>query len=223
MRLPGLREPRFPLHTPSMPTADEKSREERRTQAERSEATTALLVGEARKLFAARGFTGTSIEDIASAAGVTRGALYHHFASKEALFEAVFDAEQQVLGMKVYEAVKGKRRALNQVSVGCDAFLRLCLDPEVQQILLIDGPAVLSDRRTQMWNSSWLPVMIGMLEKAMEEGSLESRPATPLAHLIFGGLCQGAMMAARSADPNASMNDVRRETKRLIKALQKNS
>ena len=192
--------------------------EERRTQAERSEATTSLLVREARKLFATRGFAGTSIEDIASAAGVTRGALYHHFPSKEAVFEAVFDAEQSAIGAQVYTVLKRKRGALSKVAAACDEFLTLCLDPEIQQILLVDGPAVLSDRN-EMWRSSWLPLMISGLEKAMEEGSLERRRAEPLAHLIFGGLCQGAMMAVRSEDPTRSINDVRREVKRLIESL----
>lgn len=200
-----------------------RAREERRTQAERSDATTAVLLREARKLFAAKGFADTSIEDITSAAGITRGGLYHHFGSKEALFEAVFEAEQATLGAKVYSALKQKRSALAKVTAGCDEFLTLCLDPEVQQILLIDGPAVLADRRIQMWDSSWLPVMIGGLEKAMEEGSLEPRPAAPLAHLIFGGLCQGAMMAARSDDPKRSMNEVRQEVTRLIDSLNKDA
>ncbi len=196
-------------------------REQRRTQAERSETTTEQLIKAARELFARKGFAATSIEDIVEAAGVTRGALYHHFASKEDLFEAVFEAEQAILGTKVYRALKQQRGALAKVAAGCDEFLTLCRDPEVQQILLIDGPAVLADRRTQMWNSSWLPVMIGGLEKAMEEGSLEERPAAPLAHLIFGGLCQGAMMAARSEHPKRSMNEVRQEVKRLIGSIKK--
>ncbi len=219
----GLRLDPADIHTVDMAVEQKKktpraSGEERRTQAERSEATTSLLVREARKLFAERGFAGTSIEDIATAAGVTRGALYHHFPSKEAVFEAVFDAEQSAIGAKVYTALKQKRGALSKVAAACDEFLTLCLDPEVQQILLVDGPAVLSDRR-EMWNSSWLPVMISGLEKAMAEGTLEPRPAAPLAHLIFGGLCQGAMMSARSDDPNRSMNEVRREIKRLIESL----
>ncbi len=196
-------------------------REQRRTQAERSETTTEQLIKAARELFARKGFAATSIEDIVEAAGVTRGALYHHFASKEDLFEAVFEAEQAILGTKVYRALKQQRGALAKVAAGCDEFLTLCRDPEVQQILLIDGPAVLADRRTQMWNSSWLPVMIGGLEKAMEEGSLEPRPAAPLAHLIFGGLCQGVMMAARSDDPKRSMNEVRQEVTRLIDSIKK--
>ncbi len=196
-------------------------REERRTQAERSEATTALLIREARKLFAAGGFAGTSIEDIASAAGVTRGALYHHFPSKEALFEAVFDAEHAELGVKIYTALDKKKGALERVEAGCEEFLRLCGDPEVQRILLIDGPAVLSSRREKIWDSSWLPMMTSGFEKAMEEGTVERRSAAPLAHVIFGGMCQGAMMAARSDDPSRSMNEVRLEVQRMIDALKK--
>ncbi len=198
-----------------------RNREERRTQAERSEATTRLLITEARKLFASRGFAGTSIEDIASAAGVTRGALYHHFPSKEALFEAVFDAEQERLGTKIYAAIKTKETALERVEMGCESFLTLCLDPEVQQILLIDGPAVLSSRRMEMWDSSWLPMMTMAFEKAMAEGSIERRPAAALAHVIFGGMCQGAMMAARSEDPHKSMDEVRLQVRWMLDALKR--
>src|SRR5437868_14309250 len=93
------------------------------TQAERSEATVHERVRTARELFAERGYAGTSIEDIVRAAGVTRGALYHHFDSKADVFRAVFeDLERDLAAMSV-EAARGKRDPWKQMEAGCMAFL----------------------------------------------------------------------------------------------------
>lgn len=234
--VPSLPEQPSPLHTPGMsprtraaghsvaaadaPAGRGRS-DERRTQAERSESTRTLLVRTARDLFAKNGFAGTSIEDIASAASVTKGALYHHFVSKEELFEAVFEAEQRAIADQVFESIKRRRGALQRIAAGCEEFLNVCMDSATRQLLLIDAPAVLSDRQVErIWNTSWLPMLVSGLEKAMAEGAMARRPAEPLAHIIFGGLCQGSIMAAQTEDPRASLNDVRREVKRLINALQ---
>src|SRR5437763_9931945 len=118
--------------------------ETRRTQAERSAATTGELVRTSRELFAARGFADTSIDDIVSAAGVTRGALYHHFDSKADVFRAVFEDLGRDLAAMSVEAARGKRDPWKQMEAGCMAFLDISRDPGIQRIALLDGPAVLS-------------------------------------------------------------------------------
>ena len=114
-----------PEASTSAARAPAPEREDRRTQAERSLATTEQLVMTSRRLFAEKGFAGTSIEDIVRAAGVTRGALYHHFGSKEELFEAVFIREQKALDQEVRKAAATKKGAWAQMKAGCDEFLTL--------------------------------------------------------------------------------------------------
>jgi AcrR family transcriptional regulator len=192
----------------------------RRSQAERSEATVQDLVAAARPLFAERGFAGTSIEDIVRAAGVTRGALYHHFESKTDVFRAVFEEEERRLVEHTKEVGMRRRRPWAQVEAGCVAVLDAYLDPAIQQIVLIDGPAVLGWTGVREIQYRYgLSTLQHGIEHAMEAGELRKRPAAPLAHLLFGAICEGSMAAARAADREATMRAVRRELKDLMDAV----
>lgn len=196
-------------------------REDRRTQAQRSEETTRQLVTAARDLFANKGFAATSIEEIVRTAGVTRGAMYHHFTGKEDLFEAVFEQEQEALGERVRAAASKRKGAWNQLKAGCDEFLTACLDPQIQQICLLDGPAVLDARRIEEIECPHSMQMLTMvIDKAMKQGTLRKRPVMPLAQLLFGALCQAAMVAARSQDDGLTMKQMRKEFQRLLDALE---
>ncbi len=175
----------------------------------------------ARALFAEKGFAGTSTEEIVRTAGVTRGAMYHHFASKEDVFEAVLAREQEGLARRIQEAAAKKKGAWAQLKAGCDEFLSACLDPDVQQITLIDAPAVLGARRIEeMECPRSIEMLTEVLERAMRQGALRKRPAMPLAQLLFGALCQAAVVAARSPDGEASMKQMRKELQRLLDAVQ---
>jgi AcrR family transcriptional regulator len=193
-----------------------------RTQTERSEATIGELVSAARSLFAERGFAETSIEDIVRAAGVTRGALYHHFADKTELFRAVLEEEEKGLVRASAEAAARKRGAWSKVEAGCDAFLDACLDKGVQQIVVTDAPAVLGwDAVREIEFGYWLTKMTRSIEKAIAEGTLPERPAEPLAHLIFGALCEGSYVIVGAPDQRAAMHEVRGELRRLLRSLAK--
>lgn len=215
-------------HTGEMPVrqnprapAPQAEREDKRTQAERSETTTEELVAAARQLFAEKGFAGTSIDEIVRSAGVTKGALYHHFKNKEDLFEAVYCREQRLVEERVRVAAMKKRTAWGQLKAGCDEFLRASLDPHTQQICMVDGPAVRGPARMVEIDEPESVRLISMsLEKAMEGGELRKRPVMPLAQLLFGALCQGAMVAARSDDPVATTAQVRAELQRLLDGIQ---
>ena len=198
--------------------------EQRRTQAQRSETTTQQLVAAGRDLFARKGFAGTSIDDIVQAAEVTRGALYHHFKSKEELFEEVFHREEQALGKRVQEAAMKKKGAWDQLKAGCDEFLRACTEPAIQQISLIDAPAVLGSRRVEeIQRAHSLRMLTHSIEKAMEQGVLRKRPPLPLAQLINGALCQAAMVTARAQDDPATVKQMRRELQHMLDALEETS
>ena len=207
--------------TRDVPLLAEGSETKRRTQAERSEITTDQLLLAARELFASKGFPATSIQEIVDAAGVTRGALYHHFASKEELFEAVVNREQEALGRRVRDGAMKRKGAWAQLKAGCDEFLDASLDPDTQRILMIDGPAVLGSARIQEKDESHsIELLKIVIEKAIGEGTLRKRPVMPIVHLLFGALCQAAMVIARSADPESTTRQMRQEIHRLLNAIE---
>jgi AcrR family transcriptional regulator len=189
------------------------------TQAERSEATRARLLAVAHKLFAGKGYAATSLELLVRRAGVTKGAFYHHFADKEAIFRAVFEETEQRL---VEAAAAGARGgdALTRFRTGCLAFLKACLAPGVQRIVLRDGPAVLGWEtwREIDWRYGLARIEDG-LRQAMAEGQVKTRPTKPLAHLLFGALCESAMVIARAPKPRQAMAHVRRELDQLLEAM----
>ena len=115
----------------------------RRTQAERTEATTSRLVDAARELFARDGYDATSLDAVAARAKVTKGAVYHHFEGKRQLFEAVFSREVERMTAPLAAAYGGKKDPWDAFSASCRAFLDECLDPGLQRIVLLDASAAI--------------------------------------------------------------------------------
>src|SRR5437867_12809048 len=114
----------------------------RRTQAERTAATRDALLRAARQLFGEHGFAGTPREDIVERAGVTRGALHHHFGRKEDLFQAVFEQLEKELGARIATSAMTAENSMEQLRLGSQAFLDAALEPAFQRIVLVDAPAV---------------------------------------------------------------------------------
>lgn len=196
----------------------------RRTQAERSEATTARLIGTARALFAREGYARTSLEAVCAEAGVTKGALYHHFAGKAELFEAVFEAEERELCASLVRGAgsgSGRRRDPWQTfQAGCRAFLQATLDPGVQRITLLDAPGVLGWKRMREIEADYgLRLLKEGLRHAADAGRLRTHDVDGLAHLLFGALCEGAMYIARAPDQDAALKRTTRELNALLDGL----
>ncbi len=192
----------------------------RRTQQERSETTTAELVRAARELFARDGYAATSLEAVVAACGVTKGALYHHFSGKKDLFEAVFRAEQEGLCAFVAEAYAKKRDPVQAAYAGCRAFLEASLDPGVQRITLLDAPGVLDWERMRDVEADYgLALLKDGIRQAIDQGAIPRREVDPLAHLMFGSLCEGAMYVARAEDQAAARRHVERELRSYIESL----
>lgn len=197
-----------------------KTERKKPTQQERSEKTVAALVEAARLLFAKQGFAATSLDDILAATKMTRGALYHHFDGKAALFRAVFEEQEKILTAEVAKAAADKRGAWQAFRAGCDGFLQACLDPATQRIILIDAPAVLGwDVMREIEARYALALLRGGLQRIMDEGKLARRPIEPLAVILLGALSEAAMAIARAPDPKTAAQDARREIDRLLKAL----
>ena len=194
-----------------------------RTQRERTEATTGQLLDAARRLFAADGYNATSLEDVVAAAGVTKGALYHHFSSKRDLFRGVFEREQGELAQACHDAYSAEGDPWDGFHAGCRAFLEASLDPGVQRIVLLDAPAVLGWEAVREIEARYSMAMIeNGLRHAIEQGRIDPRPTGPLAHMLFGALCEGAMTVARSGgDQRAAMREVAHELGTILSSLER--
>lgn len=191
-----------------------------RTQRERSETTIAELVKAARRLFVAKGCAGTTLDEVAGAAGVTKGAVYHHFSGKRDLFRAVYEQEQRSLAEVSLAAYRRKRDPRQGFYEACRAFFEASLDPGVQRITLIDAPAALGwDGMREVEDRYGMALIVNGLQLAIDDGLIAERPVEPLAHLIFGATCEGVMLVARSEDQRAMTRKVLAELKSLIDAF----
>jgi AcrR family transcriptional regulator len=196
--------------------------EGRRTQAERSEATRGALIAAARPLFAERGYAAVGTEEIVRAAGVTRGALYHHFGGKRDLFEAVYEQIEAELAERIAAGALAANAGspLEAMRAGADMFLQACTEPEAQRIVLLDGPSVLDwDRWREIAAKYGLGLIEASLEAAIEAGAIAPQPVRPLAHVLMGALDEAAMLVARAEDPERMREEVGRTLDTLIGAL----
>lgn len=173
----------------------------RRTQAERSRSTRDALVATARRLFTELGFAGAGRELIVAEAGVSRGALYHHFSDKEDLFRAVYESVERDLLDAVVRAAVAEDDPFDRLRVGCQAFLDAALDPGVQRIVLLDGPAVLDpDVHLELSERYGLGAMRSALGEAMEAGRVAPGPVEPLTRMLLAALMAAAQLVARAPD-----------------------
>jgi AcrR family transcriptional regulator len=188
--------------------------------AERAEATRATLIAVARRLFVANGYFATSTEEIVRQAQLTRGALYHHFAGKKGLFVAVFEAvEADLLASAATGGVSG---AFARLRAGLLGFLDASLTPEVQRVLLIDGPAVLG---WQLWRALEARYGLGairtLLTAAIEEGSLRAQPVDALAHILLASVDEAALFIANAHDPLVARDQAVSAMDSLLSGLQR--
>jgi AcrR family transcriptional regulator len=197
--------------------------QQRRTQAERRAETRRVLVAAARELFGQQGFAAVGTEEVVRAAGVTRGALYHLFTDKAALFAAVLDEVEADIAARMLVAVDGIAAddTATLLLAGADAFLDACAEPATQQIVLIDGPSVLG---WAAWRAICLRHSVGLvsalLADGMERGTIPAQPIEALTHVFIGAADEAALYVAGHADPRQARADVRQILQRLIAVVQ---
>jgi AcrR family transcriptional regulator len=194
----------------------------RRTQAERTAATRALLIDAGRKLFADKGFNEISTQAIVAAAGVTRGALYHQFDDKVGLFAAVYEQVEQDLVSDIARQIMERQPLdpLEAMRVAARLFLDGCSAPEVQQIVLIDAPAVLGwDRWRAVGVKYGLGVIEGMLAHAIATGAIPEQPLRPTAHVLLGALDEAALFVSRATDREKARSEMDSVCERLISGI----
>ena len=172
----------------------------------RGEATRGQLVAIATRMFAERGYEDTSIEAVLREAGVSRGSLYHHFASKEALFEAVAEEVETSVGAQTVAAASGSAGPVEALRAGFLAWIRLAGDPVVRRILLIDGPSVLGwERWRAMEEHHALGLIRAVLQLIADEGKLRPESVATLANILLASVNEVALLVARSDDQEAAM------------------
>jgi AcrR family transcriptional regulator len=171
-------------------------------QAERREATRGAIIRAGVELFGRNGFAATTVDQLAEHAGVAKGAVYHHYPAKEAIFEAVFDAVTADVAVRVSAAARQAPDVLAAIEVGTKAYFRICSEGPVGRIILGDGPAVLGWQRWRELDSRHFGAMIPMaLDAAVAQGLIDDQPVEPMAHLLLGAVTEAAVACASSQTP----------------------
>jgi len=178
--------------------------ERKRRQTERSADTTRALLISARALFGNRGYAAVSMNDIVARAGVTKGAVYHHFRDKRSLLRAVVAEIEAELADEIRTVIEDIDDPVNQLQAGCQVFLDGCLDPIPRRIVLLDAPAVLGWQEARdIDTANGLGIIVALLERGMTAGSIQRQPVRPLAHLFLGAAIEAGMLIAHAKDPRA--------------------
>jgi len=194
----------------------------RRTQAERAAETREALVTAARSLFAANGFADVALETIVRAAGVTRGALYHHFADKTELFAAVFEQVEAEVAARMGQAIVAANPTdpVEVMRRGADFWLDACSDPEVQRIVLVDAPAVLGwTRWTEIGNRYNIGMVRDLLKSAIEASLIPPQPVEATALTLLGAMREATLYVARAEDHTQARREAGVVMERFIRAL----
>lgn len=197
-----------------------------RTQSERSAATQASLISAARKLWGERGYAEVGTPEIAEAAGVTRGAMYHQYADKAALFRAVIDAVEtetmERLSATVLAAEPTSPAAA--LRIAADAWLQIATEPEIRRLVLLDAPAVLGWAAFRELGQRYgLGMTEQLLTSAIEAGELRAQPVRPLATVLLGAIDEAALVIADATDASAAQAEVRAVVHDLLDGLLQSS
>ena len=183
-------------------------------------ATRAALVAVARELFAARGYSEVSIDEIARGARVTKGALYHHFDDKQALFRAVVETIEAEIAGRVRAAADQHEQPWEQLVAACHAYLDACMVRDVQRIVVLDAASVLG---WKLWCEIDKAYGLGILQERLAatraHGLIEDQPLEPAAQLLLGALNVGGRVIAEASNAKASRAEVGATIDRLLSGL----
>jgi AcrR family transcriptional regulator len=193
-----------------------------RTQTERSAATKRALLSAARRLWGERGYAAASTPEIAEAAGVTRGAMYHQYANKTELFIAVLEAiETEVIERLTRDVIAAEPRTpAETLHITADAWLQIAVEPEIRQLMLLDAPSILGWAGFREISQRYgLGMTEQLLSAAIEAGQLRAQPTRPLATIVLAALDEAAMIIANAADPVRERQEVHTVIHDLIDGL----
>lgn len=190
---------------------------------ERADATRQSLLSAARGLFGERGYVGTSMDEVVRVAGVTKGALYHHFRDKDDLFRSVVEDVKRDVTVVVGEAFVEAAEAndpIQTIALGCLAFIDAFSDPAVQRIAISDARGVLDASTRRDLDARYEVALVrGALRRAMNLGAIERQPLAPLAHILTGALAEACALIAESDDKDTTQQEVRAIVVHLLGGL----
>jgi AcrR family transcriptional regulator len=189
-------------------------------RAAQGRATRGQLIEVATGLFAEHGYEGTSIEAVLTAAGVSRGALYHHFAGKEALFTAVLEAISERITAQLTEVISGCTDPVDALRTGALGWIDLAGDPVIQRIMLVDAPSVLGwEQWRAMDEGRTLGATRAMLQAVSDTGRLPAELVDPFAPMILAALDEAAMTIARASDSRIAVAEWRQAVEEFLARL----
>lgn len=192
-------------------------------RAEYSEATRRALLDSAAARFLEKGYAATSLDEVAAGARVTKGAVYHHFSSKRALYEALTEEVEQQAVAAIVEAASQHESPWDGALAGLDAFLHLCVDPTYSRLCFQEGPAVMGfDDWWRQGEVYFVALTRTMLEGLRSQGLVETDDPEVLSQLLFGSVTAAALLLARSPDPEALLPRVRSELMRFVERFRSN-
>jgi AcrR family transcriptional regulator len=194
------------------------------SQADRRAATVAMILIAARRQFAANGFDATSMDGIAEAAGVAKGAVYHHFASKEAVFLKVLeDVQAGLAAAPAPPEVPQAGHPADLIAAGVLSYLLAASEPDIRRILLIDGPAVVGWRKWREIDDRYFGAVARMAVKGLLGDAAPAREVEPMAHLLMGAVMEAAILCATAEDPQTAARDLSSALRRMLLGMARNA
>ncbi len=183
------------------------------------EETKAALLAAARALFGENGYAATSLDDVVARAGVTKGALYHHFGGKAELFLAVYEQVKREVSDRVVEVFLEPDPWQAAIS-GIRLMIEAQLDPAVRRIALHDARSVLDWEQIRAVETRFGTVGLrGVLRRAVRVGAIEPQPLRPLALLLSGAIAEACLYVADADDPAAALDEAMGLVQRLLEGL----
>lgn len=187
---------------------------------ERGLSTRQHILNVATRLFTDSGYSATSIEAILSACDISRGALYHHFANKEQLFEAVFEVIEQEITAESIEVSRGIVDPVERLRAGCRFFLQVALTDRFRQIALIDAPTVLGWRRwREIENRYGLGLLKAGLDIAIQSCGRKQEATEELAQMLLAALIEAALLVASAENPDQTLQSSMAAVERFIDGI----
>jgi AcrR family transcriptional regulator len=190
---------------------------------EYTEATRQALLQSAKTLFAEKGFAATSLAEVGAKARVTKGAVYHHFASKQGLFVAVLEMLDNEAVTEIGERAAGGGSSWDAAVAGLDAFLEQCVDPVYGKVCFVEGPSALGFLEWWQHGERHVAGLLKAVLVAMrDEGVIEAPDIDALTTVMYGALTAAALTLAQASDPRAVKAATRATVLRLIEGLRPN-
>lgn len=181
--------------------------------------TRAKLIAAARRAFGTVGYAEASMDDFTAEAGLTRGALYHHFGDKKGLLEAVIDQIDAEMSARLSAISKKAQTPWQGFVDECIAYIEMALEPEIQRIVLRDGPAVLGDPTAWPNQSACIRSLTGSIQGFIDEGSVAASDAEATARLLNGAMLNASLWIANTAEPEAASRKAVQAFRELLDGL----